>query len=161
MKKLIFILLISFMMLFASQVLARELLVLSGDKSQNSERWKHEVLPEYPQSDTGKNLPAKIVVIQGNNFPEWLATAMEEGRVGEIVGTPTFIIWDEKSKSEMGRVEGYTQKVKFYSQLNKAIVEVDKGMHPGKREGSGRSGPRRGFGRRPAGGRLRRSTTWR
>jgi hypothetical protein len=137
MKKVIYIFVINFLVLFASQALAKELLVLSGEKSQNSERWKKEVLPEYPKSEVGKNLPAKIVVIQGNNFPEWLAKAMEENRVGEIVGTPTFIIWDEDNKNEMGRVEGYTQKHIFYSQLSEAMTEVDKGMHPGRREGSG------------------------
>ena len=137
MKKFIYILAISFLVFFASQALAKELLVLSGNKSQNSERWKAEVLPEYPKSEVGKNLPAKIVVVQGKNFPEWLAKAMEEGRVGEIIGTPTFIIWDEGVKKEIGRVEGYTQKPRFYSQLTEAMAEVDKGMHPGRREGSG------------------------
>ena len=146
MQKFIYILVINFLVLFASQALAKELLVLSGDKSQNSERWKNEVLPEYPKSEVGKNLPAKIVVIQGNNFPEWLAKAMTEDRVGEIVGTPTFIIWDEGAKKEMGRVEGYTQKSKFYSQLSEAMAEVDRGMHPGRREGSGGHAQEEGSG---------------
>ena len=146
MQKYIYILVINILVLFASQALAKELLVLSGDKSQNSERWKNEVLPEYPKSEVGKNLPAKIVVIQGNNFPEWLAKAMTEDRVGEIVGTPTFIIWDEGTKKEMGRVEGYTQKSKFYSQLSEAMAEVDKGMHPGRREGSGGQAQEEGSG---------------
>ena len=146
MQNFIYILVINFLVLFASQALAKELLVLSGDKSQNSERWKNEVLPEYPKSEVGKNLPAKIVVIQGNNFPEWLAKAMTEDRVGEIVGTPTFIIWDEGTKKEMGRVEGYTQKSKFYSQLSEAMAEVDRGMHPGRREGSGSHAQEEGSG---------------
>ena len=137
MKKLICIFVINFLVLFVSQALAKELLVLSGDKSQNSKRWADEVLPEYPKSQVGGELPAKIVVIQGNHFPDWLAKAMQEGRVGEVVGTPTFIIWDEGNKKEIGRVEGYTQKPKFYSQLSEAMVAVDKGMHPGRREGSG------------------------
>ena len=137
MKKIISISAIIFLALFASQSLAKELLVLSGDKSENSEKWKNEVLPEYPNSAVGKNLPAKIVIIHGRNFPDWLAQAMEEGRVGEIIGTPTFIIWDDGAKKEIGRVEGYSQKQKFYSQLTEAMAEVDKGMHPGLREGSG------------------------
>ena len=136
MQKFIFLIIINFLLFFASQAWAKELLVLSGDKSQNSERWKKEVFPEYPKSEAGKNLPAKIVVIQGNNFPEWIAKAIQEDRIGEIVGTPTFIIWDEGSKKELGRVEGYTQKLRFYSQLSEAMVEIDKGLHPGRREGS-------------------------
>ena len=137
MKKIIYILVINFLVFFASQVLAKELLVLSGTKSQNSERWKTEVLPKYPKSDVGKNLPAKIVVVKGRTFPEWLANAMDEGRVGEVIGTPTFIIWDEGAKKEIGRVEGYTQKLRFFTQLTEALAEVEKGMHPGRREGSG------------------------
>lgn len=137
MKKFIYILAINFLVLSASQVLAKELLVISGDKSQNSMKWKKEVLPEYPKSEVGKNLPAKIVIIQGNHFPDWLAKAMEESRMDQIVGTPTFIIWDESSNKELGRVEGYTQKSRFYSQLGEAMVAIDQGLHPGRREGSG------------------------
>jgi hypothetical protein len=137
MKKIIYLVVINFLILFATQVLAKELLVVSGETSQNSKRWKEEVLPEYPNSEVGKSLPAKIVAVQGKNFPEWLAKGMDEGRIGQIIGTPTFIIWDEGSKKEVGRVEGYTQKLRFYSQLNEAVAQVEKGMHPGRREGSG------------------------
>ena len=73
------------------------MLVLSGEKSQNSQRWQEQVLPGYAASETGKNLPVKVVSIQGANFPDWFGEAMENGRIGEIRGTPTFIIWDEKN----------------------------------------------------------------
>ena len=98
---------------------------------------KKEVLPEYNTSNPGKDLPVKIVPIKGKLFPEWFAQAIDEGRVGEIIGTPTFLIWDPKEKKEMGRIEGYTQKSRFFSQLTEAISLVDQGRHPGKREGSG------------------------
>ena len=62
---------------------------------------------------------------------------MDDGRVGEIVGTPTFLIWDPKEKKELGRIEGDTQKTRFFSQLVEAIYLVEQGQHPGKREGSG------------------------
>ena len=52
------------------------------------------------------------------------------------MGTPTFIIWDEVGNKEVGRIEGYTHKSKFYSQLNNAILMVQQGQHPGRREGS-------------------------
>ena len=136
MKK--FILLISILFpLITVPVLANELLVLSGDKSQNSKRWQEEVLPEYTSTENGKTLPAKIVKVQGANFPVWFSEAMEDGRAGEILGTPTFIIWDEENKKELGRVEGYTKKSKFYSQLNEAMAMVEKGLVPGHRKGSG------------------------
>ena len=137
MKKTIYGLIFSSIFLFSVQVLANELLVLSGENSKNSKRWHDEVFHEYIQTNNGKKLPVKIVTIQGDNFPSWFAQAMEEGRIGEILGTPTFIIWDEVNKKEVGRFEGYTEKSRFYSQLNEAILMVNQGHHPGRREGSG------------------------
>ena len=137
MKKIIYGVIFSAVFLFSAQVSANELLVLSGENSKNSKRWQDEVFHEYTQTNNGGKLPVKIVSIKGDNFPTWFAKAMEEGRVGEILGTPTFIIWDELNKKEVGRVEGYTQKSRFYSQLNSAILMVGQGRHPGRREGSG------------------------
>ena len=137
MKKLIFFVTLLLLTFLTHTGLARELLVLSGEKSQNSKRWQEEVLPEYETSTLRKNLPVKIVPVQGKLFPEWMAKALDEGRVDEIFGTPTFIIWDPEKEKEIGRIEGYTQKTRFFSQLNEAMSLIEKGQHPGKREGSG------------------------
>ena len=137
MKKLIFFVTLLLLTFLTHTGFARELLVLSGEKSQSSKRWQEEVLPEYETSTLEKSLPVKIVPVQGKLFPEWMAKALDEGRVDEIFGTPTFIIWDPKKEKEIGRIEGYTQKPKFFSQLNEAMSLIEKGQHPGKREGSG------------------------
>ena len=137
MKKFIFFVTLLLLTFLTHAGFARELLVLSGEKSQSSKRWQEEVLPEYETSTLGKSLPVKIVPVQGKLFPEWMAKALDEGRVDEIFGTPTFIIWDPKKEKEIGRIEGYTQKPKFFSQLNEAMSLIEKGQHPGKREGSG------------------------
>ena len=71
MKKIICIVAISFLFLSVSQARAYELMVLSGKTSQNSQRWEEEILPEYPNSESGKNLPVKVVPIQGAQFPQW------------------------------------------------------------------------------------------
>ena len=125
--------------LISNQVLANELLVVSGKNSKNSKKWQEEVSQEYSLSEMGKETPVKIVSIEGDKFPRWVMKAMEEGRIGQILGTPTFIIWDDVSKKELGRLEGYTQKEKFYSQLNEAFSQISQGLHPGRREGSGGS----------------------
>jgi len=132
--------------LLSSQVLANELLVVSGKNSKNSKKWQEEVSQEYSQSEIGKDAPVKIVSIEGDKFPRWFKKAMEEGRIGQILGTPTFIIWDDVSKKELGRLEGYTQKEKFYSQLNEAFSQISQGLHPGRREGSGGSHQEEGSG---------------
>ena len=122
---------------------ARELIVVLGENSKYSKRWQEEVLPEYSTSDSGKNLPVQIVPVKKVKrlsllqLPEWLEKALGEGRVDEIWATPTFLFWDPKEKKEIGRIEGYTQKTKFFSQLKEAISMIDQGQHPGKREGSG------------------------
>ena len=132
--------------LLSNQVLANELLVVSGKNSKNSKKWQEEVSQEYNQSEIGKDVPVKIVSIEGDKFPRWFMKAMEEGRIGQILGTPTFIIWDDVSKKELGRLEGYTQKEKFYSQLNEAFSQISQGLHPGRREGSGGSHQEEGSG---------------
>lgn len=132
--------------LLSSQVLANELLVVSGKNSKNSKKWQEEVSQEYSLSEMGKETPVKIVSIEGDKFPRWFMKAMEEGRIGQILGTPTFIIWDDVSKKELGRLEGYTQKEKFYSQLNEAFSQISQGLHPGRREGSGGSHQEEGSG---------------
>ena len=132
--------------LLSNQVLANELLVVSGKNSKNSNKWQEEVLQEYSQSEIGKDAPVKIVSVEGDKFPRWFKKAMEEGRIGQILGTPTFIIWDDVSKKELGRLEGYTQKEKFYSQLNEAFSQISQGLHPGRREGSGGSHQEEGSG---------------
>lgn len=136
MKKSCF-LLAAFLLLCASQAFAYELLVLSGEKSKNSKRWAEEVLPGYPQSTVGKMVPAKVIPILGAEFPKWIEDAMQENRIGEVIGTPTFIIWDADKKMEAGRVEGYTDKAKFHAQMEEAMEMIAKGMTPGRREGSG------------------------
>lgn len=137
MKKIIFGCVIGILTLWATQAVALELLVLSGETSTNSKRWKEEVFPGYGNSAVGKTLPAKIVTIRGREFPDWLNQALQEKRVQEILGTPTFIIWDGDRKEEVGRVEGYTQKPRFYSQMDEAMAMIEQGLTPGRREGSG------------------------
>ena len=123
-------------LLLSSQVLANELLVISGKNSKNSKKWYEEVYQKSIQSGGGPLL-VKVVTIEADNFPKWISQAMDEQRMGEIFGTPTFIIWDEINKKELGRLEGYTEKRRFYSQLSEARLQISQGRHPGRREGSG------------------------
>ena len=122
--------------LLSNQVSASELLVISGKNSKNSKKWHEEVYQKSLQSEGGSIL-VKVVTIETDNFPKWIAQAMDEQRMGEIFGTPTFIIWDEINNKELGRLEGYTEKGRFYSQLSEAILQISQGLHPGRREGSG------------------------
>ena len=133
--------------LLCSQVLANELLVVSRKNSKQSKKWQEEVSKGYSNSEIGSATPVKIVEVdEAGKLPKWFVEAMEEGRIGEIVGVPTFIIWDELGKKELGRLEGYTQKSTFYSQLNDAFSQISQGLHPGRRGGSGGSHQEEGSG---------------
>ena len=123
--------------LVSSQVSANELIIVSGDSSKNSKRWEDEVFREYNLSEIGKKMPGKIIAIKGDKFPNWFVKAKDAGRIGQIVGTPTFIVWDEVRNMELGRLEGYTVKSKFYFDLNEALLQINQGLQPGRREGSG------------------------
>ena len=90
MKNLILVFTILCFTLLTNIGFAQELLVLSGENSQNSKRWQEEVLPEYSASAPGKNLPVKIVPVKGNRFPEWLAKALDEGTGRRDFGYPYF-----------------------------------------------------------------------
>lgn len=119
-------------LLLSNQALANELLVISGKNSKNSKKWYEEVYQKSIQSGGGPII-VKVVTIEADNFPKWISQAMDEQRMGEIFGTPTFIIWDEINKKELGRLEGYTEKRRFYSQLSEAILQISQGRHPGRR----------------------------
>ena len=98
MKKFIFFVTFLVLTSLSHTGFTQELLVLSGEKSQNSKRWQEEVFPEYGKSALGRTLPVKIVPVKGKFFPGWMTKALDEGRVDEILGTPTFIIWDTKKR---------------------------------------------------------------
>ena len=136
--------------LFYTQVLANELLVVSRKNSKQSQKWQEEVSKGYPKSEIGSVTPVKILEVDdAGRLPEWVVKAVKEGRIGEIVGVPTFIIWDELGKKELGRLTGYTQKSIFYSQLSKAFSQISQGLRPDLREvreGSGGSHQDEGSG---------------
>jgi hypothetical protein len=123
--------------LLSSSVSANELLVISGKNSKNSKKWHDEVYQKSIQTTTGGPILVKLVTVEADNFPKWILQAMNEERMGKILGTPTFIIWDNINKKELGRLEGYTEKRRFFIQLSEAILQVSQGNHPGRREGSG------------------------
>ena len=124
MTKMVVLFLYCIVIFLSSQASANELIVVSGDSSKNSKRWKDEVFREYNLSAIGKKMPGKIILIKGDKFPSWFVKARDAGRIGQIVGTPTFIVWDEVRNMEVGRLEGYTVKSKFYDDLNEALLQM-------------------------------------
>ena len=67
-KKLILFVTLLFLTFLIHTGFAQELLVLSGEKSQNSKRWQEEVFPVYEKNILAKNLHVKIVPVKGKLF---------------------------------------------------------------------------------------------
>ena len=76
-------------MMFNVQAYALELLMFHNKYCGYCNKFIKEVALEY----NIESLPLKI--IDAYNQPGWFKLAKEEGRVQPIIGTPTFIIFDE------------------------------------------------------------------
>ena len=107
---------ILFTLLFLSLPLsAYELLMFSVSKCIYCIKFNEEVAPYYNKTIYAETLP--LIIIDNADIPEWFQTAYEEGRIQEIKGTPTFIIFDEESQVEIERIVGYSGKEWFYERI--------------------------------------------
>ncbi len=107
---------ILFTLLFLSLPLkAYELLVFSVSWCSYCVAFNEEVAPEYNDTVYAETLP--LTIIDAEHIPEWFTKAYEEGKIKKIKGTPTFIIWNEKSKAEVNRFVGYNGKEWFYERV--------------------------------------------
>ena len=86
--------------LITFQVLANELLVLSGDKSHSSKRWQEEVLSEYTNSEVGQTLSAEMVTVQGASLFSWFNDVIEGGRAGEFIRNYNFCYLGYRKQKE-------------------------------------------------------------
>ena len=107
---------ILFAVLFLSLPLkAYELLMFSVKTCHYCIAFMDQVEPEYHDTEYAKTLP--LTIIDNADIPEWFQTAYEEGRIENIRGTPTFIIWDEESQAEIDRIVGYGGKDEFFARI--------------------------------------------
>ena len=107
---------ILFAVLFLSLPLkAYELLMFSVSNCIYCIKFHEEVLPTYSETEYADTLP--LTIIDNADIPEWFQTAYEEGRIQNIKGTPTFIIFDTESQAEVDRFVGYNGKDWFYEQI--------------------------------------------
>ena len=94
---------------------AYELLMFSVKTCHYCIAFMNEVEPGYHDTIYAETLP--LTIVYHTDRPEWFNIAYEEGRIQKIKGTPTFIIWDEKSQEEIDRIVGYGVKEWFYEQI--------------------------------------------
>ena len=94
---------------------AYELLMFSVKTCHYCIAFMEQVEPEYHDTEYAKTLP--LTIIDNADIPEWFQTAYEEGRIENIRGTPTFIIWNEEEQVEVDRIVGYNGKEWFYERI--------------------------------------------
>ena len=107
---------ILFTLLFLSfSASAYELLMFSVSNCIYCIAFNEQVAPTYNDTKYAETLP--LTIIDNADIPEWFHIAYEEGRIQNIKGTPTFIIWDEENQIEIERIVGYNGKEWFYERI--------------------------------------------
>ena len=101
---------------------------LARESSQNRELY-------YSETEIGKAYPLVVLNIR-ISAPEWFFKAVQDGKVNDIKGTPTFILWD--GDKEFGRIEGYGGREWFFEKLEaltlryKESREIDRSLEESK-----------------------------
>ena len=108
-------LIIIFVLIFNPKAYSLELLMINSKSCTYCKYFLSEVAPEYNLS----GLP--LVIIDDFDRPKWFSKAYKEKQIKPYRGTPTFIIWNEIEKNEIGRIIGYTGKDNFYRDLKNQL----------------------------------------
>ena len=102
---------IIFVLIFNPKAYSLELLMINSKSCTYCKYFLSEVAPEY-------NLPGlPLVIVDDFDRPKWFSKAYKEKQIKPYRGTPTFIIWNEIEKNEIGRIIGYRGKDNFYRDL--------------------------------------------
>ncbi len=115
------ILLVAFMLMFATPTLAAELLMVHNPACIFCQAFMRDTQPGYSESKQAKEYPLRVIDISIFKNREWIRQQIRDDNIKRILGTPTFIIWD--NNREMGRIVGYPGKELFYQRLDALIVK--------------------------------------
>ena len=114
-----FITILFTLLILALPVKAYQLLMFSVSSCGFCTAFHNEVGDTYKDSEYAENLP--LIIINADDYPEhipkWFEDAYKKRIIKPIIGTPTFILWDEKKKIEVDRFVGYNGKKWFYIRL--------------------------------------------
>ena len=117
MKKVIFTLILLFCL--TSSAYAAEMLMFSMKSCGYCRAFLKEVAPTYADTEHAKLLPLRIISMDQKTAPKWFDEAYTDKRIDPIVGTPTFVIFN--NGTEVARLIGYQGKEKFYKDISKFI----------------------------------------
>ena len=117
MKKVIFTIALWFCLI--STAYAAEMLMFSMKSCGYCRAFLKEVAPTYADTEHAKLLPLRIISMDQKTAPKWFDEAYTDKRIDPIVGTPTFVIFN--NGTEVARLIGYQGKEKFYKDISKFI----------------------------------------
>ena len=117
MKKVIFTLVLLFCL--TSSAYAAEMIMFSMKSCGYCRAFLKEVAPTYSDTEHAKLLPLRIISMDQKTAPKWFDKAYNEKRIDPIIGTPTFVIFNDGT--EVARLIGYGGKDKFYGDIGKFI----------------------------------------
>ena len=117
MKKVIFTIALWFCLI--STAYAAEMLMFSTKTCGYCRAFLKEVAPTYADTEHAKLLPLRIISMDQKTAPKWFDEAYTDKRIDPIVGTPTFVIFN--NGTEVARLIGYQGKEKFYKDISKFI----------------------------------------
>ena len=132
MKKIIIALIL--LLSLVSTSFATELIMFSTKTCGYCRAFLKEVAPTYAQSKYAKLLPLRIISMDEAHAPKWFDRAYDEQRIDPIVGTPTFVVFN--NGNEVARLMGYLSKEDFYKDIdgfyNKNLEKLQKtaGQNP-------------------------------
>jgi len=113
MKKIVLALILSLSLVSTS--FAAELIMFSTKTCGYCRAFLKEVAPTYAQSEYAKLLPLRIISMDEAHAPKWFDRAYDEQRIDPIVGTPTFVVFN--NGHEVARLMGYLSKEDFYKDI--------------------------------------------
>jgi thioredoxin-related protein len=117
MKKVIFTVALWFCL--TSTAYAAEMLMFSTKTCGYCRAFLKEVAPTYADTEHAKLLPLRIISMDQATAPKWFDEAYNDKRIDPIVGTPTFVIFN--NGTEVARLIGYQGKEKFYKDISQFI----------------------------------------
>ena len=117
MKKVIFTLALWFCL--TSSAYAAEMIMFSMNSCGYCRAFLKEVAPTYADTEHAKILPLRIISMDQKTAPKWFDKAYNEKRIDPIIGTPTFVIFNDGT--EVARLIGYSGKDKFLGDIGKFI----------------------------------------
>lgn len=136
MKKIIIALIL--LLSLVSTSFAAELIMFSTKTCGYCRAFLKEVAPTYAQTEYAKLLPLRIISMDEASAPKWFDKAYDEQRIDPIVGTPTFVVFN--NGHEVARLMGYLSKEDFYKDLggfyknNLERLQATAGTNPIPRE---------------------------